>query len=248
MLSNVQTVMLSSIFDDGLDVVDSDGNFSLSKSVKNVLTFKQDPIACACASYRIWLENPAHRWSDLNSVVVWQDDIEQAQALRTYYRQRLVMSALKKRDGRISEFRRKLGALVTDQLEITNDELGLLYRLPYFYAEDLNIDYVAENTANCNAISPMPMDSEPMVMTFRPLRKIFRSRRSAETNQYWWTTKAGGIPFALSVRVDNPLISMIESLFDREQVQLQSRVKPTTFRGYYPDRWYYQLYDVRLPK
>jgi len=242
---NTQIMQLSSILNDWLD---ENSNFTEPESPKKTLTFKQDPIACACASYRIWKENPVRRWSDLDSVVVWQDDIEQAQALRRYYRERLVMSALKKRNGNISEFRRKLGALVTDQLELTKNELGLLYRLPYFYAEDQDIDYVVENTANSSEIAPVLADFQPMTMTFRPLRKIFRSRRSGETNQYWWTADSGGVPFSLSVRVDNPLMGMIDSLFDREQVTLQSRVKPTTFRGYYPDCWHYQLYDVRLPK
>jgi len=223
-------------------------NFTAPEPPKKTLTFKQDPIACACASYRIWRENPVRRWSELDSVVVWQDDIEQAQALRTYYRERLVMSALKNRNGNVSEFRRKLGALVTDQLEITRDELGMLYGLPCFYAEDQDIDHVVENTASNKQIAPAPVDSQSMTMTFRPLRKIFRSRRSGETNQYWWITESGGVPFSLSVRVDNPLMGMIDSLFDREQVQLQSRVKPAAFRGYYPDHWHYQMWDVRLPK
>ena len=242
-------IHLHSILDDWLDAASTNGeNYKVGAPPRRVIQFKQDPIACACASYRIWQENPARRWSELDIVVVWQDDIEQAQALRKYYRERMVMSALKNRNRNVSEFRRKLGALVTDQLEITKDELGLLYRLPYFYAEDRDIDHVIENTANSKQIAPVLVDSQPMTMTFRPLRKIFRSRRSGETNQYWWTTETGGIPFALSVRVDNPLMSMIDSLFDQEQVQLQSRVKPVTFRGYYPDHWHYQLYDVRLPK
>ena len=231
-----------------IDRLDENRNFSLPEPPKRTLTFKQDPIALACASYRIWKENPARRWSELESVTVWQDDIEQAQALRQYYRERLVMSALKNRTGGTSEFRRKLGALVTDQLEITKDELGILHRLPYFYAEDQDIDYVVENTSNSSEITPVLSDFQPMTMTFRPLRKIFRSRRGGDTNQYWWTTESSGIPFSLSVQVNNPLMGMIDSLFDREQVQLQHRVKPTTFRGYYPDHWHYQLYDVRLPK
>jgi len=119
--------------------------------------------------------------------------------------------------------------------------------LPYFYAEDLDIDYVVANTTNSREISPVPADSQRLVMTFLPLRKIFRSRRSAEVNQYWWTAEAGGIPFEFSVRTDNPLAGMIDGLFEREQVTLQHRVRPTSFRGYHADRWHYSLYDLRLP-
>jgi len=244
-MPNVQIVGGAPWIQDLLDNVESGliGN----PPTKKVITFKQDPIALACASYRIWKENPDRRWTELESVTVWQDDIEQAQALRQYYRERLVMSALKNVKGNTSEFRRKLGALVTDQLEITKEELGMLYRLPYFYAEDLDIDYVAENTINSKQISPVPADSHPLVLTFFPLRKILRSRRSGEVKQYWWTAEPGGIPFALSIRTDNPLMGMIDSLFDRDQVQLRTRVKPASFNGYYRDRWYYQLFDIRLP-
>jgi hypothetical protein len=222
-------------------------NFRVDETPGPLIKLPADPVACACASYRVWKENPARRWEDLSTVVVWQDDIDQAQALRKYYRERLVMSTLKNCNGNTSEFRRKLGALVTDQLKITKEELGMLYRLPYFYAEDLDIDYVAENTTNSKQISLVPTDLHPVVLTFFPLRKILRSRRSGEVNQYWWTAEPGGVPFAFSVRTDNPLMSMIDSLFDRDQVQLQSRVRPTSFRGYHADRWHYSLYDLRLP-
>lgn len=213
---------------------------------KRVLTFKEDPIALACASYRIWQENPARRWTDLDTVVVWQDDIDRAQELRRYYRERMVMSALKNVNSNSSEFRRKLGALVTDQLEITKDEMGLLYRLPYFYAEDLDLDYVVENTAGVN-IQPLPMDSNPMVLPFRPLKKILRSRRSGETYQYWWTTQEKGVPFMIAVRTDNPLLSIIDTLFEREQIELSCRVKPQEFVGYHRNRWFYHMFDLRLP-
>ena len=247
-MSSIKITSTNQAFQNILDEFeDFESRLSGSPPIKKVITFKQDPIACACASYRVWKETPARRWEDIDNVVVWQDDIEQAQALRTYYRERLVISALKNVNGKVSEFRRKLGALVTDQLEITKEEIGMLYRLPYFYAEDLDIDYVVENTANSKAISPVLTDSQPMVMTFSPLRKILRSRRSGEINQYWWTTGTGGIPFAFSIRTDNPLMGMIDSLFERKQVALKHRVRPSSFRGYHADRWYYQLYDLRLP-
>ena len=211
-----------------------------------ILTFKEDPIALACASYRIWRENPVRRWTDLDTVVVWQDDIEQAQALRKYYRERLVITALKNTNGNSSEFRRKLGALVTDQLEITKEELGLLYRLPYFYAEDLDLVYVVENTTGAK-IQPLPQDSEPMVLSFQPLKKILRSRRSSETYQYWWTTQEKGVPFMIAVKTDNPLLSIIDALFARDQVDLSCRVKPQEFIGYHRNRWFYYMFDLRLP-
>ena len=240
-------VTLQKMIDEWEDDPFTSNNYQQSAPPKKTLVFKQDPIACACASYRMWRENPARRWSDLDTVVVWQDDIEQAQALRKYYRERLVMSALKNHSGNTSEFRRKLGALVTDQLEITKEELGMLHRLPYFYAEDLDIDYVIEHTANTKKVTPHSTDTQLMTQTFFPLRKIFRSRRAAETNHYWWTTEPGGMPFELSVKTDNPLSGIIDSLFERPQADLQCYVKPQSFRGYYPDRWYYGLFGVRLP-
>jgi hypothetical protein len=237
-------VMTNSLVDEWLEEFE-EGIKGLPLKSK-ILTFKEDPIALACASYRIWRENPVRRWTDLDTVVVWQDDIEQAQALRKYYRERLVISALKNTNGNSSEFRRKLGALVTDQLEITKEELGLLYRLPYFYAEDLDLDYVVENTTGTK-ILPLPQDSEPMVLPFRPLKKILRSRRSAETYQYWWTTQEKGVPFMSAVKTDNPLLSIIDALFERDQVDLSCRVKPQEFIGYHRNRWFYYMFDLRLP-
>lgn len=240
--------VVNSLVDTWLDELDSaEEAFQKSKPPKPIIKFRHDPVACACASYRVWKENPARRWEDLESVVVWQDDIDEAGRLKKYYRERMVLSALKNVNGNTSTFRQKLGALVTDQLEITKDEFGLLHRLPYFYAEDQALDYVVENTIGAK-IQALPQDTHPMVMTFRPLKRILRSRRSSEHHQYWWTTADKGVPFMVAVRSDNPLLGMIDDLFERDSIDLSCKVKPSEFHGYHRGRWYYHMFDLRLPR
>jgi hypothetical protein len=216
------------------------------KEVVPDATFEDDPVALSITSYLIWLKNPSRRWVPVNEVGrVTPEAREMAHELRKYFLHRSTMKVLQGQTP--TEFQYKLNAFLSDIRPLKIDELGMLYRLPYFYAEDLDIDYVAENTTNSKQISPVPADSHPLVLTFFPLRKILRSRRSGEVNQYWWTAEPGGVPFALSIRTDNPLMGMINSLFDRDQIQLRTRVKPASFNGYYRDRWYYQLFDIRLP-
>ena len=61
------------------------------KKPSPVVKLPHDPVACACASYRTWKEHPNRRWEDLETVVVWQDDIEEAERLKKYYREAMVL-------------------------------------------------------------------------------------------------------------------------------------------------------------
>ncbi len=126
---------------------DWENSFELTKTPLPLVKLPADPVACACASYRVWKENPTRRWADLETVVVWQDDIEEAERLKKYYREHMVMEALKSTNGiNRSKFRQKLAKLVVNELDITKEEIGLLLRLPYFYEEDQALDSSAEGT------------------------------------------------------------------------------------------------------
>jgi len=202
-----------------------------------------DPVACACASYRVWKENPARRWENLETVVVWQDDIEEAERLKKYYRERMVVEALKNinNNGNRSSFRRKLAALCTNQLAITQKELGLLHRLPYFYAEDQALDQIVELTDD-SAVQGTACHAYTGVFT--PLTKILVSRSAGDFYHYWFTD-GEKTPYNFVIKGDNPLRGMFESLYNKELLSLHANIYPKTMRGFRGHR-YYQLGSVEL--
>jgi len=201
-----------------------------------------DPVACACASYRVWKENPARRWEDIETVVVWQDDIEEAERLKKYYRDNMIMQALKSSNGiNRSQFRQKLAKLVVNDLVITKKEIGLLCRLPYFYNEDQELDSIVAITndsevqgTSCHAYSAV----------FTPLKRVLVSRAVGDYYHYWFTDEKR-TPYNLVIKMDNPLRSMFESIYDRGPMHLSANIYPKSMRGFRGHR-YYQLGSVEL--
>lgn len=203
-----------------------------------------DPVACACASYRVWKENPARRWADIETVVVWQDDIEEAERLKKYYRDRMIIEALKSSNGaNRSTFRQKLAKLVLNELPITKKEIGLLCRLPYFYEEDQDLDFIVANT-NCEIpeTGHIPVENYTLV----PIRRVLRSRSMGDYYHYWFRDTIYNTAHNLVVKHENPLRSLIDGLFKLPQIRINATLFRKQFRGYHQSKQYYQLAEVTL--
>lgn len=198
---------------DNLDVFDAGRRHA--EPPPKIVKLPDDPVVLACASYRMYLENPRHRWLNFESVVVWQDDREEAERLKAYYRERFketTFKMLKSTNGRsLSSFRRKLYQLVNGDLAITDREIGLLYRLPYFYAEDQDLDSVI--TATKSIAEHIPAHQQ--VMKLKLFKKILRSRNSGEVTQYWFTEESNSHAYMLPVKSDNNLANFFDSISDR---------------------------------
>lgn len=193
-----------------------------------------DPVARACASWRHWKQT-GHMWTDLDTVTVTGEDRAQAQELKRYYRETMILQALRGVGTNASEFRRKLGALVTDQLVITRAELGLLHRLPYLYQEDLTLDRVVAATVN-------PSDRQmEWTGVFALQESLLRSRRSATSMQYWLTMQNERSAFLLAIAMDNPLRAMWESLIKQPR-HMTVRAHARSFPGHRSHRWYHQIH------
>lgn len=144
------------------------------------LQLKQDPLALSWASYAIWIRDPARRWVDLNDVEASAHDYQMANETRKYYREKLVIDALK--GTRFSEFRQCLSEVVSSDQILENRHLGIIYRLPYFYVED------RERASLFEEHNFSPIQQEQALNDVRELiavKRIFRSRRSNEVHEYW---------------------------------------------------------------
>lgn len=203
-----------------------------------------DPVACACASYRTWKEHPHRRWEDLETVVVWQDDIEEAERLKKYYREKMVIEALKSSNGiNRSQFRQKLAKLVVNELEITKDEIGLLHRLPYFYTEDLDLDSIVGQTDD-RLVKHQGVQRTLFEATLTPVKQILVSRRAGEYYHYWFKD-SNNTPYNFVIKGDNPLFKMFDSLYQRPSLRINADLYPKSMRGHRGHN-YYQLGSVVL--
>lgn len=199
--------------------------------------FSDDPIALSFASYRIWQQGVG-RWADLSRVVATETDRRDSIALRNYYKGRYTFKALS--GIKLSDFQKKTADFVDGRYQLKTNELGLLYRLPYFYFEDLDIDQIVANTNSANPIQTNEMTTHTLV----PLSKVFTSRRSGDYHQFWFRTEDNSAAM-MPIKSDNVLLPLFTSLFKQEKIQFRCYMKTKKLKSV-PNRYYYHLYNLEL--
>lgn len=204
------------------------------------VVFKDDPIAMACASYRLSSQQGGFAWLDLHAVIVEPQDRATAVDIRRYYADRLLMTVLKS-SGVMSEFRRKLYGVVTDNYQLKKSEEGLLYRLPYFYAEDTGLDHVMSQTQSASMI-----ESKTVTGRFTLVKKIFCSRANARSHwQFWFVCDGLSVPFMTEIKDDNVLYKLFDTLTQTPQM-LSALIHFKHHRGHYRDRVYHKMTQIDL--
>ena len=210
----------------------------IEKANRSIVTFKEDPFALSAASYRYWREGLG-RFRDFDTLEVTDQDRTEGNAMRLYYRGRLVFGQLKNTSRQpVSEFRQKLWALCEGTGEITQNDIGLLYRLPYFYAEDQAHDRIFMDLPHYSMVHQTIADREE---TFTLQESVLISRRSREVTQYWLRGQNTPVPCMIAVAQDNPLRPLLENLLARDSVRFRANWHPQYMRGYHRGRSYWQL-------
>ena len=200
------------------------------------LSFPDDPLALAVASYRHWCAGGG-RWADLNDMQASEDDRRVAEQLKSYYRERLVFEALKKTgQATVSEFRKKLGHLVNNELKITSGEVGLLMRMPYFYEEDQQVDKVMAKTVPAE----QSLRGHTVAASFVLEKKVLRSRRSGDFYDYWFTSDHSPAAYRFTLKHDNSLRQFVES-FMQQSFRVQANLYTHYMRGFWRGRPYYGM-------
>ena len=210
------------------------------KKKQTPIVFPDDPIALVCAAHRRWLEHRINKWPRLEEIACIQEDRDRADDIRRYYGDRILLSMLKQQN-KTTEFRRKLYGMITNSYQPVENDLGILYRLPYFYDEDLAIDRVILQTQSAE-----PNHGVTKTLTVEPMEKVAIGRRgTGECTHYWLRSNNDTAAYKIAVRNDNSLYKLLDSLLSKP-VTLKTRVFNKHFQGAYSDRMYYQLADFEL--
>lgn len=206
------------------------------------LLLGDDPIAITCAAYRFFKQTGI-RYAELTTMEPTAADREQAASLRKYYADRLLMATLTNQTGvGVSEFRRKLYGVVTDTYQLKKSDLGMLYRLPYFYVEDTETDQVMAATTVATAEEAT---TEYQTGQFTLFKQILVSRRGGDYIQFWLNKSGSTSAYLVVVKADNPLLSLLQSIIT-QSIQLKYRAFPKRPRGVHYDHVYYQLGSLEL--
>ena len=142
-----------------------------------------------------------------------------------------------------------MNGLLHDIRPLQHDELGLLYRLPYFWQEDLALDQVFEGATDIDVTPAGPHLPAWRIVTtharLTPVREVLKSRKSGDFVQFWFSTHDGE-RCMYAVRADNTLISLFRSLFKKEFMQVKATAMLHRLPGSHIRTSYWKLSGLEL--
>jgi hypothetical protein len=177
------------------------------------VAFAQDPLALSWASYDIWQRKPGHRWVDLKDLEAHEHDIIIANQTRQYYRNKLTIATLK--GSPMTPVQTVMYSIVTNE-PIMDDQLGVLYRLPYFYVEDVMHEHVIQNTVSFKPKTPLEKTYIERKGTITPIYEVLVSRKGKDLQEYWFKDEDGHA-VCWSMQYTNPLKHTIQKLWEAKQ-------------------------------
>lgn len=196
---------------------DLDPGMILDKDQSPKATFSDDPLALSCASYRIYKEEPARRFVNIDLVKATQEDRVHAQAIRDYYNQRYTMRVLK--GGQLTEYQQKAAQFLSGLHHLTTKELGLLYKLPYFYEEDRALEQVVAITASVKF--QLPHLSQLTDYTLAPVVEILKSRKGGESVEFVYRNQHNHAVMIV-VRASDNMVHMLQGLFRQPCIRVKA--------------------------
>lgn len=203
------------------DLFEDDGGNRRHKPVAPRATFKDDPLALSCASYRIYQNEPARRFTNIDTVKATAEDRVQAQAIRDYYNARYTIKALK---GQIlTDYQQKAAQFLSGLYHLTTEELGMLYKLPYFYNEDLALEQVIDDSVSYTATTV----SAEQELTLTPYKKIHVTRKGASDFIHYYYLDQDQHAVQIICPLTDRFNPMIEGLFNQKQICVKGYVFAT---------------------
>ena len=126
-------------------------------------------------------------------------------------------------------------------MQLEQKDIGLLYRLPYFYQEDCALDRVVQTTKS--AVETGRTDR--IQDKFSVIERVLRSRRTGDYSQFWLRGENRAAAFMLSVKCDNPFHRLITNLV-QQPVTLSAWSHAKVHNGHHRGWRYCMLSDIEL--
>jgi hypothetical protein len=163
-----------------------------------------------------------------------QEDRDLAAAIRTYYGGKIAFAKL--RGNKMSKFREDLAKFISIEwnsaVKISEDFVGMIYKLPYFYEHDvLLVNEVFET--EYHEITKSLDRYETVKLTY--IRSVNEYQKKNPSIKYWFKDEHNN-RICVSVEKMNPLIPAWEECIK----------KPITIQGLYIERAYDTLHFYRV--
>jgi hypothetical protein len=173
-------------------------------------TYLEDILAISCCIQRLSNSDSNRFNRSLNSpelpAQVNDLDRQKAENIRKYYKDKLLMLTLQGRE--LTKYRKDLQKFLHgNPLQVPDSLAGIVYRLPYFYDYDKEIDGIFQSSYFKN--NNLPNMREPVQRDLKFLKRIENQRRRMNNIEYWFEDdKLNKVMF--SITGDNPLLTLLD--------------------------------------
>jgi len=228
--------------------VDIEDIFS-STYKEDIKEFKADPLALACSLKDLFEKTQCHLSMDDLRVVenVTEDILEHAERVRKYYTKKFFWNNLS--GSKLSDYRSRLCSLLENRIRTCKEQdVGIYYKLPYFYEEDMAYDDFKQqyNTTDIPRVldgSSIRLPTEKSQLTLTYLKTTSSRQQKRNLHRFWFTE--GTYLFNIEITNDNPLLEMFKQL-------VVEKMTITLDTYYNVDRldqmYFYKLYKFSLTK
>jgi hypothetical protein len=157
----------------------------------------EDPLLLSCVLYRLTNQNPdvengtiGHNFmSNFIKEQITEEDRVFAGIVRRHYNDKIVLTTL--RSDRITPFRQDLARFLSSDTKTVDGKhqfsskyTGMLYKLPYFYHYDKELDSVFDSQYHPLRGEVLNYETEQQKLTF--IKKVRAYRKGHSPHEYWF--------------------------------------------------------------
>lgn len=213
--------------------------------IENETKFIEDPLVLSCSLKDLASRNEG--FFSLNSNLV-QTNItpeirEQAETIRSYFIKKYIWAGLKSDKG-LSSFKSKTAQLLTSrETRLTETEVGLMVKLPWFYDEDMVYNELRSNyTPHPLANNPVPSYGKAHELELNFVHSNLRWRGNVRNQIYWFKDSENHL-YHIALDLKNPLLLFFVG-FLTPRMKFESLLSPSTIGGIVSCK----LYNYKLLK
>lgn len=145
-------------------------------------------------------------------------DVQKASNIRDHYKNKLIMLTL--RDYQLTKFRNDLNKfLYSDPTKVLESHIGLVYKLPYLYDYDKEIDSIFESSYFRNNKDASMTEAATRRLSF--IKKIENQRKHSNTVEYWFHDGLNKV--MLQFPVDNPLLHLLDEKISQGPISINTK-------------------------
>ena len=216
--------------------------------IESIYKFESDPLVRSVSAKDLADQNPSIHYGLQDDIRV-KDNITpvieaRAEEIRRYYTKRFFWDALK--NGKpLSPIRTRIVQLLENRIVECNDnDVGIYYKLPYFYEEDQTYEEFSK-LYNTKKLSPLGNKRSNKFAKRLQFVKTTKGIQKNTKSKYFWFTDDNRDLYNIDIELSNPLLSLFEQIIiDNPTPLFETYLKEARLDKLH----YYKLYSFKLLK